>query len=150
MTARYYINDANTNNSGTYGIPAADPLADITDVRVQTILGSYTHLFSPTLTNDFRYTYLRRKFIDSRPGLGDNLAAKIGLTGVTDAAFPAFTIPGYGVPAGFVAGNVTVPNTGAALGNPTAVYRLPDAHRRSAVSGGALLVSRPARVEVRR
>jgi len=124
VTARYYINDANTNNSGTYGIPAADPLADITDVRVQTILGSYTHLFSPSVTNDFRYSYLRRKFIDSRPGFGDNLAAKIGLTGVSDAAFPAFTIPGYGVPAGFVAGNVTVPNTGAALGNPTMVYRL--------------------------
>jgi len=123
LTARYYINDASTNNSGTYGIPAADPLADITDVRVQSILGSYTHIFSPTLTNDFRYTYLRRKFLDSRPGYADNLAAKIGLTGVTDAAFPAFTIPGYGVPAGFVAGNVTVPNTGAALGNPTMVYR---------------------------
>jgi hypothetical protein len=124
VTARYYINDANTNNSGTYGIPAADPLADITDVRVQTILGSYTHLFSPSVTNDFRYSYLRRKFLDTRPGFGDNLAAKIGLTGVSDAAFPAFTIPGYGVPAGFVAGNVTVPNTGAALGNPTMVYRL--------------------------
>ena len=122
-TARYYINDANTNNSGTYGIPAADPLADITDVRVQTILGAYSHVFSPTLTNDFRYTYLRRKFVDSRPGFGENLAAKIGLTGVSDAAFPAFTIPGYGVPAGFVAGNVIIPNTGAALGNPTAVYR---------------------------
>src|SRR5207245_2927005 len=54
VTARYYINDASTNNSGTYGIPAADPLADITDVRVQTILGAYTHIFSPTLTNDFR------------------------------------------------------------------------------------------------
>ena len=123
VTARYYINDANTNNSGTYGIPAADPLADITDVRVQTILGSYTHIFRPNLTNDFRYTYLRRKFLDSRPGFGENLAAKIGLKGVTDAAFPAFTIPGYGVPAGFVAGNVTVPTSGAALGNPTAVYR---------------------------
>ena len=123
VTARYYINDANTNNSGTYGIPAADPLADITDVRVQTILGSYTHIFRPNVTNDFRYTYLRRKFLDSRPGLGENLAAKIGLAGVTDAAFPAFTIPGYGVPAGFVAGNVTVPTTGAALGNPTMVYR---------------------------
>ena len=83
VTARYYINDANTNNSGTYGIPAADPLADITDVRVQTILGSYTHIFRPNVTNDFRYTYLRRKFLDSRPGLGENLAAKIGLTGVT-------------------------------------------------------------------
>jgi hypothetical protein len=123
LTARYYINDANTNNSGTYGIPAVDPLADITDVRVQTFLGSYTHIFSPTMTNDFRYTYLRRKFLDTRPGFGENLAAKIGLTGVSGAAFPAFTIPGYGVPAGFVAGNVTVPNTGAALGNPTAVYR---------------------------
>ena len=123
LTARYYINDANTNNNGTYGIPAADPLADITDVRIQSILGSYTHIFSPTLTNDFRYTYLRRKFLDTRPGYGDNLAAKIGLTGVTDAAFPAFTIPGYGVPAGFIAGNVTIPTTGAALGNPTMVYR---------------------------
>lgn len=123
-TARYYINEADTNNNGTYGIPAADPLADITNVRVQSILGSYTHIFSPVLTNDFRFTYLRRKFIDNRPGLGDNLAAKIGLAGVTDAAFPAFTVPGYGVPAGFVAGNVTVPNTGAALGNPTMVYRL--------------------------
>jgi hypothetical protein len=123
VTARYYINDANTNNSGTYGFPAADPLADITDVRVQTILGSYTHIFRSNLTNDFRYTYLRRKFLDSRPGYGDNLSAKIGLTGVTDAAFPAFTIPGYGVPAGFVAGNVTIPTTGAALGNPTMVYR---------------------------
>jgi hypothetical protein len=76
------------------------------------------------LTSDLRYTYLRRKFIDSRPGRGENFAGKIGLTGVTDAAFPAFTIPGYGVPAGFVAGNVTIPNTGAALGNPNAVYRI--------------------------
>jgi hypothetical protein len=124
VTARYYINDAATNNSGTYGIPVADPLADITDVRVQSILGSYTHIFNTSLTNDFRYTYLRRKFIDSRPGFGDDLAAQIGLTGVSNAAFPAFTIPGYGVPAGFVAGNVTIPNTGAALGNPTAVFRI--------------------------
>ena len=56
--------------------------------------------------------------------------------------FPAFTIPGYGVPAGFVAGNVTVPNTGAALGNPTAGLSLSDADRRPAVSGVALLVPR--------
>jgi hypothetical protein len=123
VTARYYVNDANTDNSGAYGVPAADPLADSTDVRVQSMLGSYTHIFSQSITNDFRYTYLRRKFLDKRPGFGENFAAKIGLAGVSDAAFPAFTIPGYGVPAGFVAGNVTVPSTGAALGNPSAVYR---------------------------
>ena len=69
-TARYYINDANTNNSGTYGIPAADPLADITDVRIQSMLGSYTHIFRSNLTNDLRYTYLCRKFLESRRGWG--------------------------------------------------------------------------------
>ncbi len=123
VTARYYINDAATSNSGTYGVPAADPLADITDVRVQSLLGAYTHVFSPAVTNELRFTWLRRKFIDTRPGFGENLASAIGLSGVSDAAFPAFTIPGYGVPAGFVAGNVTVPSTGATLGNPTAVAR---------------------------
>jgi len=123
VTARYYINDANTNNNGAYGIPAADPLADITDVRIQSILGSYTHVFTSALTNDFRFTHLRRKFLDTRPGLGANLAGDIGLTGVSNAAFPAFIIPGYGVPAGIVSGNVTIPATGAALGNPTAVAR---------------------------
>ncbi len=110
VTARYYINDSGTNNSGTYGIPASDPIADITDVRVQSMLGAHTHIFSPTLTNDFRFTYLRRKFVDTRPGVGETSPPKIGLTGVSDAAFPAFTIPGY-----------------ATLGNPAAVSRYTDA-----------------------
>src|SRR5262249_25395061 len=60
----------------------------------------------PNLTNELRFTYLRRKFIDTRPGYGEDLASKIGLTGVSNAAFPSFTIPGY-----------------AALGNSGAVYR---------------------------
>jgi len=123
VTARYYINDANTNNSGTYGIPTSDPLADITDVRVQSFLIAHTHTFGPTLANDLRFTYLRRKFIDSRPGAGADLASQIGLTGVTDAAFPAFTLPGYGVPAGITSGNIAIPSTGATFGNPTAVAR---------------------------
>jgi hypothetical protein len=106
-TARYYINDSGTYKSGAYGNPPADPDADITDVRVQSILLAHTHVFRPTLVNDARATYLRRKFLDTRPGNGDNLAAAIGLSGVSPAAFPAFTIPGYG-----------------ALGNATAVARL--------------------------
>ncbi len=106
VTARYYINNSATEGSGTYGIPAADPTADLTDVRVQSMLGAHTHIFRPNLVNELRVTYLRRKFLDTRPGYGENLAASIGLKGVSDAAFPAFTIPGY-----------------ATLGNPTAVYR---------------------------
>jgi len=117
-TARYYINDSNTNGSGTYGIPESDPNGDLTDVRVQSFLIAETHVFSPTLANDVRFTYLRRKFIDSRPGAGANLAAAIGLQGVSSAAFPAFTIPGYGI-----ANTQTIGNSSAALGNSTAVGR---------------------------
>jgi hypothetical protein len=106
VTLRYYINDSGAATSGTYGIPAADPLSDTTDVRVQSVLGAYTHIFGPNVANEFRYTYLRRKFIDKRPGYNENLAARIGLTGVSAAAFPAFSIPGY-----------------ATLGNPSAVFR---------------------------
>jgi hypothetical protein len=84
VTARYYINDASTNGNGTYGIPSSDPLADVTDVRIQSFLIAHTHTFGPTLANDLRFTYLRRKFLDSRPGGGDNRAGQIGLT-----AYPA-------------------------------------------------------------
>jgi hypothetical protein len=117
-TARYYINDANTNAIGTYGIPASDPNGDTTDVRIQSFLAAETHIFNPNVSNDLRFTYLRRKFIDTRPGAGNNLAAGIGLTGVSSAAFPAFIIPGYGENSGQTIGNST-----AALGNSTAVAR---------------------------
>jgi carboxypeptidase family protein/TonB-dependent receptor-like protein len=95
ITVRYYINNSGTNVGGSYGNPVADPLGDSTDVRVQSLLGAHTHIFSPSLVNEVRVSYLRREFIDVRPDLGTNLAGAIGLQGVTDQAFPSFTIPGY-------------------------------------------------------
>ncbi|MEN3336806.1 MAG: hypothetical protein V7647_482 [Acidobacteriota bacterium] len=95
LTVRYYINNSGTDVTGSYGDPVADPLADRTDVRVQSLLAAHTHIFSPSLSNEVRVTYLRRKFVDQRPGLGTDLAGAIGLRGVTDQAFPSFTIPGY-------------------------------------------------------
>src|SRR5262249_38883931 len=104
---RYCINDSNTFASGTYGIPESDPLGDITDVRVQSLLGAYTHIFNTSLIHELRFTYLRRKFIDTRPGDMENLAGQIGLKSGDEGAFPAFTIPGY-----------------ASLGNSTRVSRI--------------------------
>jgi hypothetical protein len=95
LTVRYYSNDSGTHVSGSYGNPLVDPLADSTSVRVQSLTGAHTHIFTPTLVNELRLTYLRRKFVDQRPGLGSNPAAAIGLRGVTAQAFPAFSIPGY-------------------------------------------------------
>src|SRR4029078_13198682 len=95
LTARYYINESNTNNTGSYVNPVVDPLGDLTDVRVQSLLGAHTHAFSSGLANKFRITYLRRKFVDQRYGAGEDFAGAIGLRGVTATAFPAFAIPGY-------------------------------------------------------
>jgi len=63
FSARYYINDAGIENHGTFGIPESDPNANFTDVRAQSILGSYTHIFRPSLVNDLKVTFFQRKFI---------------------------------------------------------------------------------------
>src|SRR5262249_12273017 len=39
--------------------------------------------------------YLQRKFINTRDGYEADLAGQIGLKGVSNIAFPAFTVPGY-------------------------------------------------------
>ena len=95
FSARYYMNDAGIENQGSFGIPESDPNANFTDVRVQSILGSYNHIFRPTLVNDLKVTFFQRKFIDKRYGWDDDLAGAIGLRGVSATAFPNFVIPGY-------------------------------------------------------
>jgi hypothetical protein len=95
LTVRYYLNDSATSVTGSFGNPVADPLSDTTDVRVQSVTAAYTHIFNAKVVNELRLTYLRRKFIDRHPGLGANFAAAIGLSGVSDQAFPVFNVPGY-------------------------------------------------------
>lgn len=119
LTVRYYINDALTGVSGSYGNPVADPLSDATSVRVQNVTAGYTHLFRSSLVNEIRVTHLRRKFIDRHPGLGDNYAAHIGLTGVSDEAFPVFNIPGYGPSQSATASAATTNFGTASLSSPT-------------------------------
>jgi len=78
LTARYYINDSGTRTGGSYGNPIADPDADRTRARIQSVTTAYTHIAGASLVNELRATYLRRAFRQERPG-----------------PFPAFTIPGY-------------------------------------------------------
>lgn len=95
FTGRYYLNDAGIENKGAFGISEADPNANFTDVRVQSLLGSYTQIVRPTLVNDLKVTFFQRKFIDKRYGWDEDLASAIGLQGVSKTAFPNFVIPGY-------------------------------------------------------
>jgi Carboxypeptidase regulatory-like domain/TonB dependent receptor len=95
LTARYYINDYRQQDDGAYGIPAADPNAGTTDGRVQSIMGSHVHVFSPTVTNNLSVSYDQRKFVQQRIGSGQGLAQQIGLANVSNAAFPTIGINGY-------------------------------------------------------
>src|SRR5262249_13396576 len=119
LTFRYYVNNALTDVSGSYGNAPVDPLSDRTDVRIQLFTGAYTHLFSPNVSNELRITYLRRRFIDEHPGLGANLAGAIGLKGVSDQAFPVFNIPGYGPSASATGSAASTSFVTASLGSPT-------------------------------
>jgi hypothetical protein len=119
LTGRYYLNDAHTSVTGSYGAPVADPLADTTAVRVQNAMGAYTHIFRSSVVNDLRVTYLHRSFLDRHPGLDENLASAIGLSGVSDQAFPVFNIPGYGPSQSATASAATTSFGTASLGSPT-------------------------------
>jgi hypothetical protein len=95
LSARYYINDANTTDAGSYGIPVADPLALATDVRIQSVLGTYSHTFSPSVLNTLQVSLMNRKFVQTRGGAGADYASQIGLAGVSAAAFPTLNVAGY-------------------------------------------------------
>lgn len=95
LSMRYYVNDSEIANRGAFGIPESDPDAVLQNARIQSALGSHTHTFRPNLINEFRATYLRRRFIDGRYGAGEDLAGKLGLKGVSKAGFPTFVLPGY-------------------------------------------------------
>src|SRR4029077_20135511 len=66
-----------------------------TDGRVQSVMGSYVHVFSPTVTNNFSVSYDQRKYVQRRIGSGQGLAQQIGLANVSNAAFPTIDINGY-------------------------------------------------------
>lgn len=51
---------------------------------------SDTHMFSPTLLNEFRLGFNRRHESRTPPGLGENWAAQLGIPGVSGETFPSF------------------------------------------------------------
>jgi hypothetical protein len=95
LTVRYYINDYSQQDDGSYRNPVADPGAATTDGRVQSFLASHLHTFSSELVNNLSFSYDQRAFIQRRPGSGQGLAQALGLTGVSNAAFPTISVNGY-------------------------------------------------------
>jgi hypothetical protein len=56
--------------------------------------GTWYHNFSPTLINEFRFTYSRRQALSISAGANTNLASQIGIQGTNAAFFPTVTLSG--------------------------------------------------------
>ena len=95
LMARYYINDNDSTNEGVWGNRDVDPNASLAEGRSQSILGTHTHLFSPSLVNEIRFGHVRRKNVQLSFGTDVDYAAKLGLRGVSNVGFPRFNVTGY-------------------------------------------------------
>ena len=94
LMVRYFGNKWDAENPGVFGIPYADPNANMVNNFVQSILGGYTHIFNSNLINEFRFTFVKRKNQNISFGLNENSAGQVGLQGVSDVGFPRVTITG--------------------------------------------------------
>jgi Carboxypeptidase regulatory-like domain len=56
--------------------------------------GTWYHNFSPSLINEFRFTYSRRQALSISAGANTNLASQIGIQGTNPAFFPTVTLSG--------------------------------------------------------
>lgn len=61
----------------------------LNDVRVQNILGGHAHIFSPSLVNDLKVSFLQRRFVNRRYGADSDLAGKLGLNGRQQRGLPS-------------------------------------------------------------
>jgi hypothetical protein len=94
VTARYLFNSGNNNNASAYTNPAADPTS-YNLAHQQYIYSFWTHVFGPTLVNDARFNYGNRIAHALTLGVGSRAVEALGLTGVSDNAFPSFAAAGY-------------------------------------------------------
>jgi hypothetical protein len=95
LMARYFIAHQVNANPGVFSMKEADASARGTDQTTHDGLANWTHTFRPDLLNEFRFGLNRRDYATYLNGLNQDLAGKLGLTGVSDAAFPIVSVTGF-------------------------------------------------------
>jgi hypothetical protein len=93
ISGRYLYNSDNRFFSSVLPEPAADTQSDALRHQNYFYVG-YTRSFGSAVVNELRYTYANRINHTTSPGLGGGWPSRLGLRGVSDEAFPRFTIAG--------------------------------------------------------
>jgi hypothetical protein len=93
--ARYAGNINATSNLGL-GLGVADPQARTDHRNNHNLAIGETHIFSPTILNEFRISGTRQNLTYSAPSVGGNWPATLGYSSIIPAdEFPAVQISGY-------------------------------------------------------
>ncbi len=96
MYARVLASHGGQTDSPIWGTdPAIDPIHRRRDNYYVNIAGTWFHNFTPTVINEFRGNFDRRKFINRNSGAYSNFNQKIGLKGVNPAFAPRIVPTGY-------------------------------------------------------
>jgi hypothetical protein len=93
LTGRYLYNSDDVGNTSVFPEPAADTLNE-TKRHQQYWYGAWNYTLSPTVLNDFRFTYSNRINHARSPSVGGNWVSQIGIQGVKDFAFPQMNASG--------------------------------------------------------
>ena len=118
LAVRYTVNHLEAFNPGNYPRNGGFNQRQ----RVQNLVLSETHIFSPAVVNDLRLGYTRMHNANLNQGLGTNLTGQSGIRGFEETSqnfpgFPQLSITGFQG----IAGNAFQP-----LVNPTNMYQITD------------------------
>ena len=94
VTGRYLYNSGNNATSSVYPDPAADPL-DFALQHENNFYVNWNRIVTPNAVNDMRFSFDRRYYHNEPHGLDQGYAAKLGLSGLADVAFPNFAVSGF-------------------------------------------------------
>ncbi len=102
-----YVRYSYVHQIATNGLPLGNPLDGSPyggeyDVNLaQNFVGSETHIFNPTLTNEFRFSFNAGRFSFLQPNANVNIAPTLGLGGIpftpNEGGLPLFIIYNNGV-----------------------------------------------------
>lgn len=93
LAFRYIYTSNSTDNDSVYPIRSADPTTN-SNANDNIGYAQWAHVFSPSLVNDLRFLYDVRVYHQYADGVG-NYPTAIGLTGVSQNAFPNFAPAGF-------------------------------------------------------
>jgi len=83
--------DISSNTTGTLNWSVIDAARNPNNGAIHNLVVADTHVFGPTLLNEFRVGGTRRKYAQSPVGLEAGWAQTLGIPGVNPAQFPAFS-----------------------------------------------------------